>query len=311
MRKRLPKRIVHEPVLVKEVLKAFALEKKAPLKTKARYIDATLGNAGHSQEIVKRKGEVLGIETDRQMLEIAKKNIKKACPVFDICQRPYRFVKGNFKDLAKIAKENKFLKVRGILFDLGASTHQLLSEQRGFSFQHPQAPLDMRFDIDKGGVKASDLLNCLRKDQLQKVFNQVLDKRMARKLAEGVIKGRLKRKYQVVADFLETLKKINSSSGKLHPATKAFLALRMAVNSELENLKQALPQAFKLLDKKGRLVVISFHSGEDRIVKHFYKKLAGLGKARIVNKKPIRPSMQEILKNPKSRSAKLRILEKN
>ena len=282
----------HETVMVSEVLEAL----NVLLKSQARYIDATLGTGGHAEAILERGAEVLGIDLDPQMLKIAEERLKKF-------GKKVKFAKGNFRNIDILAKENGFDKVDGIIFDLGTSNLQLTSAERGFSFANPEAPLDMRFEPEEQGVKGSDLLNGLREDQLRVLFGGVLGWHDSQRLARRVATERLVKPFQTVDDFL----KIARVGGKerLNPATLPFLALRIAVNSELENLEEGLLKAYVLLKKGGKLAVITFHSGEDAIVKHFGKRVGGLE-----TKKPIKPSPEEIAQNPKARSAKLRIIEK-
>lgn len=278
--------------MVEEVLEAL----KVPLKSQARYIDATLGTGGHAEALLSAGGEVLGIDIDWQMLEIAKARLKKFAGKI-------KFVLGNFRKIDEIAKESGFEQVDGVIFDLGASNLQLISEERGLSFSNPYAPLDMRFNSEEQAVKASDLLNVLRKDQLRVLFGKVMGWRESLMLADRIESEREIKPFETVGDFIKVAQLRGKE--KLNPATLPFLALRMAVNSELENLEEGLAKAYALLKSRGKLVVITFHSGEDAIVKHFGKRVGELA-----TKKPIRPSEQEIAKNPRARSAKLRIIEK-
>ena len=316
----------HKPVLVKEVIDALNLGELAHLKSQGTFIDATIGTGGHAIEIVKRNHFVLGIDADKRMLRIAERRLKQAInglacpdehrvvPVSD--HKKYSLVCGNFKDLAKIAKENAIDKVDGILFDLGISTPQIKSKLRGFSFANPKAKLDLRIDKENQNLKGYDVLNFLRYDQLVKLFYQVLDKKTSSELSKGIIKQRLNKRIETVGDFVNLINKFGGKSQvirkkkNLNPATLPLLALRIAVNSELENLKIALIEACRLLKSGGRLVVISFHSGEDLIVKNMFKQSANNQYAKLVNKKPIIPEFYEIETNPSARSAKLRILER-
>ncbi len=299
----------HEPVLTREVLKFLGLD--VHLKKEARFIDATLGTAGHTLAMVKAGGRVLGIDADKKILAIARKRLEDACPALNQeIQSSFKLINGNFKNIDRIAKEENFEKVDGILFDLGVSNLHLKSETRGFSFESGSAKLDMRIDSESQAVTAADLLNGLRKDQLIDLFSQVMIEPIARGLAKQIILAREESSIDKTADFLEIVEKAKINGGKLHPATLPFLALRIAVNSELENLKEALPKAFDLLDQKGRLVIISFHSGEDALVKKFFKEKQKEGLAKILTKKPITPSGEEATENPRARSAKLRCLEK-
>lgn len=282
----------HETVMLGEVLEAL----NVPLKSQAKYIDATLGTGGHSEAILKAGAEVLGIDFDPDMLEIAEDRLKRF-------GKKVKFAKGNFRNIDRIAKENGFENVDGVIFDLGTSNLQLTSEVRGFSFSNPEASLDMRFEPEEQGVRGSDLLNGLREDQLKVLFARVLNWRDSAQLTRRVITERQVKPFATVGDFLK-ISRIKGKKG-LNPATLPFLALRIAVNSELENLEEGLTKAYTLTKDGGKLVVITFHSGEDRIVKNFGKKINGL-----ITRQPIRPTEEEIAINPRARSAKLRIIEK-
>lgn len=272
----------HEPVMVSEVL--------AHLNKKKSAVDATLGTGGHSLKLLEAGARVLGIESDPEILDIARERLSRFNP---------SLVHGNFKDIDKIAKENGFNKVGGILFDLGVSNLQLMDEARGFSFTKPSALLDMRIDKDSQEVTGAILLNVLRKDQLENMFSKVLDLSSSRWLAKRVLEKREIEPIKTVGNFLEICGGLRGKA-RLNPATLPFLALRIAVNSELENLKEALPKAYGLLDVGGKLLVITFHSGEEEIVKSFSNDFVG----------PIKPTMEEIANNPRARSAELFVLTK-
>jgi len=224
------------------------------------------------------------------------------------CPASWRLVKGNFKDLARIARENDFVPVDGVLLDLGVSFYQLKTPERGFSF-NLEGPLDMRMDPDLK-VNAADLINGLNKGELEELFWKLGEERSARRLAEAIVEDRRLKPISTCQQLVEIILKVKPRRGKIHPATQVFQALRMVVNDELNNLKEALPGALEILKTGGRLAVISFHSGEDRIVKYFFKEKAEEGKLKIITKKPIKPNWEEIKENPRSRSAKLRIGEK-
>jgi 16S rRNA (cytosine1402-N4)-methyltransferase len=285
----------HEPVLVREVIENLA----APLNSK-KVIDATLGSAGHSLALTENGFEVLGIETDPEILVLAKKRIKG---------EGIKAIHGNFREIKEIAQKNGFEKVANILFDLGVSNIHLKSSQRGFSFGSPEAPLDMRLDPKEQGLTASDLINFLREDQLVTLFSKVLKYFQARGLACEIIRKRQYKKIETVGDFLKVCQVIRGKAG-LNPATLPLLALRMAVNSELENLKETLPDAFSLLVPSGRLLIITFHSEEERIVKDFFFEAEREGLGKVLTKKSIVPNNFEVEGNPSSRSAELWILEK-
>ena len=272
----------HEPVMVEEVL--------AHLNKAKSVIDATLGTGGHSLKLLESGVKILGIESDPEILEIGKERLNNLNCIM---------VHGNFKDIDKIAYENGFNKVDGILFDLGVSNLQLMNESRGFSFSNPNAIFDMRIDKENQEVTGAILLNVLRKDQLEKLFSKVLDLSSARWLTKRVLEKRETKPIGTVGDFLDICEGLRGKA-RLNPATLPMLAVRIAVNSELENLKEVLPKAYDLLEISGKLLVISFHSGEEEIVKSFSKEFLG----------PIKPTMEEINRNPKARSAELFVLTK-
>lgn len=306
----------HEPVMADEVVNYFfsdaLLQKTLEEGTKPKIIDATLGLGGHTIKLLQKGCEILGIDADSETLKLAHKNILKACPATNDFRSPFKLVHGNFRNIEKIAEEVSFDDVEGILFDLGVNTPQLTSENRGFSFQHPEAQLDMRLDQNSQGVKASDLLGVLNEKELIKLFGQVIRYDKARKLAKGIVQFRKNKPIKSVNDFLEIINKSGLHSKRtLNVATLPFMALRMAVNTELDNLELGLKGSINLLKKGGRLVVISFHSGEDGIVKETFNIFGKEGLGVEITPEPILPSSKEISENVKARSAKMRVFEKN
>lgn len=308
----------HKPVLVEEVLSVLGL-KNAHLNSKAQMtglqkvvVDATVGLGGHSTRIVESKCHLIGIDADKNSLEYAENRLKEACPPLLLRKKGcFELIHGNFKDINILVREAGYEKVDGIIFDLGVSTDQLTNSIRGFSFQNEDAPLDMRIDNKRQAVTAANLLNALRKDQLVEMFSTVVRKGDSSRLASSVIKARVEKPFTNVGDFIEVVNKVfKGRNGKLNAATLPFLALRIAVNSELENIKIALPDAFSLLNKGGKLVVITFHSGEDSIIKNYFKLITADGLAKYITKKPILPKESEVKSNPSARSAKLRAIEK-
>lgn len=296
--------------MAQEALYYLGLE--APLKKQAhKVIDATLGTGGYTLRLCEIGARVLGVEADKSMLEIARQRLEAACPASDNkVGGSFKLVHGNFKDIDTVAQKNDFTPAEGVVFDLGVTSLQLTGKKRGFSFSEKTAPLDMRIDKVNQRVKASDLLNGLREDQLAEMFENVLSYQKARKLSKEVVEKRQEEPIETVGDFLFITERIFERRGKLHPATKPFLALRMATNSELENLEEALPKAIKVLKKGGKLVVVSFHSGEDELVKSFFKKVERDARGKVLTRSPITPSEVEVSRNPRSRSAKLRAIEK-
>lgn len=303
------RKIFHLPALLNEVVGFLNIKKSG------KYIDATVGGGGDAQAILKLEGEVLGIDCDPEAIKSAGEYLSFACPprsvYMNVANTSWRLVRGNFKDLRKIALANDFGKVDGILFDLGISSHQLETPERGFSF-NLAGPLDMRMDPDLE-VTAADLVNGLNKGELKELFSKLGQEHHAGRIAEAICRARGKAPIKTCNQLAEIIIKTWPKKGKfarIHPATRVFQALRIAVNDELNNLRQTLPQAVEILNPGGRLVVISFHSGEDRIVKQFLKDRQKDGEVQILTKKPVRPTKQEIEQNPRSRSAKLRAAEK-
>lgn len=285
---------IHKSVMVEMVVKALHI------KNQALYIDGTLGTGGHTLSILENGGRVLGIDMDPGMIEIARERISK-----EFNHKNYKLVNGNFTDIDRIAKTNNWLPVNGILLDLGVSNLHLKDLERGFSFESSDAILDMRLNSESQGVRACDLLNVLRSDQLEKMFSVVLEGGPSRWLSARVIESRNKKPIETTGDFLEICEGIKTGKTGISAATLPFLALRIAVNSELDNLESVLPMAFELLENGGRLVVITFHSGEDKIVKDFIKSLKDLK-----NSETFIPSNEEIYENPRARSAKIRVMQK-
>jgi 16S rRNA (cytosine1402-N4)-methyltransferase len=300
------RKIFHNPVLAEELINLLGLSGFAHSKVRGKLIDATFGLGGCEKYMVGLNLDVLGIEIDQKTINKAKSLLGRLKNQGLNCH----LVQGNFKDIRQIALKEGFESVDAVIFDLGVSSFQLDSDFYGLSFKYPETLLDMRLDKNVSRVTASDLLNVLSQNQLISLFEVVLDKNLSARLAKSVVERRKEKPFAKVKDLLELVDKAMPKEGKLHPATKVFLALRMAVNSELENLELALPDSFSLLKKRGRLAVISFHSGEDRIVKNFFDKLIFSGQAVSLTKKPVTPGQDELILNPRSRSAKLRIIEK-
>lgn len=291
----------HTPVLLKEVVEYLKIEKGK------KYIDATIGGGGQTIEIVKRGGIVLGIDVDQEAIGYLKEKLK-------IWGR-LTLVKGNFKDIDKIAQENGFENVSGVIFDLGVSSHQLEKPERGFSFQK-EGPLDMRMDKDLA-VQAKDIIQVLTKGELYELFSKLGEESNARRISEFIVSARKIKPIETTEDLaliIESVyrmkKNASSAFARASADKKVFQALRIAVNDELNALKEALPKAVKLIEEKGRLLVISFHSLEDRIVKRSFNEFSQRGLGRIITKKPITATVEEINRNIRSRSAKLRVLEK-
>jgi len=295
--------IYHIPALLNETVKAL------DIKPKHKYIDATLGGGGHSVEIVKKGGILLGIDQDPEAVSYASERLKnaQACP--DLL--PPKLVQSNFAEIDKVAKEFGFEKVAGILFDLGVSSHQLETSNRGFSFNQ-EGPLDMRMNPNLS-VTAKDLVNGLNEGELAELFWKLGEEKFSRRFAKAICQARLNKPIETCNDLSQIILQEVSPRGRfarIHPATRVFQALRIAVNDELNSLKTVLPKAVELLESQGRIVVLSFHSLEDSIVKRFFIDQMGKGILKIISKSPITPTEEEVRLNPRARSAKLRAAEK-
>ncbi|MEW6606024.1 MAG: 16S rRNA (cytosine(1402)-N(4))-methyltransferase RsmH [bacterium] len=288
----------HIPVLLNEILEYLQV------KPDGIYIDCTLGEGGHSEAILQKGGKIIGIEQDGEILEIAKKRLGPKNIIF---------VHDNFKNIKEILANSILIRggasasidsVNGILYDLGVSSVHFESKTRGFSFRF-DADLDMRLDL-RNKVTAKDLVNSLSVNQLKEIILKYGEEHRAEKIAQAIVKNR------PIHTTFELIKVIEPIIGykNIHPATKVFQALRIAVNQELDVLDESLDKAILLLKTGGRLLVISFHSLEDRLVKHKFRKWAKEGLAKIITKSPIRPTYEERKVNPRARSAKLRVIEK-
>ncbi len=283
----------HTSVLTDEVV-AY-LEPTAGKK----FIDATVGGGGHALELTSRGAQVLGLDRDRDAIKYLEDlNLKNLITVHD-----------NFSHIYKVALELNFTEVDGILFDLGVSSHQIDSPQRGFSFQKT-GPLDMRMDTTLP-ISAHDLVNNLEKRRLNEIFQNYGEEKLGLAIADAICFSRQIKPIETTQELAQIVHEVYRKKGyktKLHEATKVFQALRIVVNSELLNLEEALPQTIPLLRRNGRLVVISFHSLEDGIVKRFLKENDQL---QTLTRLPIGPKGEEVSVNSRARSARLRAAEKN
>lgn len=308
--------ITHIPVLLAEVVEYLNC------RANGIYLDATLGSGGHALKILKDSPEIkalIGLDWDEEAIKQARKRLQP------FSHKTYIFQE-NFITIRTILKKLGVREVNGILLDLGVSSQQLEDHHRGFSFKL-QGPLDMRMNRNLP-TTAFDLVNTSSVSQLEHILLNYGEERFAPRIARAIV---TKRKKDPLSDTLKLSKLITSAippkhrPRKIHPATKTFQALRIAVNNELENLKRVIEEGVDLLAQKGRLCIISFHSIEDRIVKHqfrnlskgytyserdFYCKEIKPEKVKIITKKPITPKLSEIRENPRARSAKLRVVEK-
>jgi 16S rRNA (cytosine1402-N4)-methyltransferase len=291
----------HKPVLLNETIKYLAVEPGE------LYVDATVGGGGHAAEILAKGGKVIGIDQDPSAVTAAIKHLRQACP-----DGAFWIKQGNFADLEQIIMDlsgkTGEQKVAGVLFDLGVSSHQLDAEGRGFSFQKDEE-LDMRMNPNQE-LTAKALINNLKQEELYEIFAKFAQEKLSKFIAEDIIRARREEPIETTGQLAEIVKKVYAEHyqgrSRIHPATKVFQALRIVVNQELKNLQQALPQAAERIKQDGRLAVISFHEGEDRIVKQYLRKLEDQNRFAVLTKHPIQPAEEEINKNYRSRSAKLR-----
>ena len=296
---------IHKSVLLKEVLDFLKIEPGA------KYVDATLGQAGHSLEIARMGGLVLGIEANPQTLSWAEGYLNTLKDP-ELTNR-IKSVRGNFRDLARIAAGSGFNGAHGVLFDLGLSTFELKESGLGLSFLKDE-PLDMRFDPESQEVTAAGLINSLDKGELYGIFIKFGEERDAERIVSAIVRGRRIKKIETSCDLVALIDSAYQPKLPGHGLTghlaKVFQALRIAVNEELESLKDALPQAFEVLQSGGRVCVISFHSLEDRIVKETFNRWAEEGLGTVLSKRPVAAGEKELKENRSGRSAKLRMFEK-
>jgi len=301
----------HTPVLLQETIGALAVQ------AGGRYIDCTLGGGGHAAAILERSspgGQLLGIDADPEAIKVAEARLETYAG-------STLLVNENFVNLQAICLKYNFYPVHGILFDLGLSSLQLNGDGRGFSFQH-DASLDMRFSPSQE-VTAADIINLSSEAELAHLIKTYGEEGYGHKIARLIVQERPVETTLQLARIIEQA--MGHRRGRIHPATRTFQALRIAVNHELEHLEAALKQAIELLGFDGRLVVISYHSLEDRIVKQFMKQeskdcicppgtpvcvCGHTARLRLITKKVITPSLGEIRLNPRSRSARLRAAER-
>lgn len=293
---------MHIPVLLKEVISLL------DPKENENFIDATMGQAGHSLEILKRngpKGKVLGIEQDQEILAVTAKGLRAST-----YENRIILVHDNFVNLKKIVAARNFSRVKGIIMDLGISSWQLEESGRGFTFLKDE-PLLM--NLTGNPLTAEKIVNYWSKQELERIFREFGQEKFARRIAENIVLKRTAGPIKKTLELVGIIKKSvpeNYEKGRINPATRTFMALRIAVNNELENLQKALPQAVDILDKGGKLAVISFHSLEDRLVKSFFKTEEKKERVRILTKKPVGAGDEELKINQRSRSAKLRVVQK-
>ncbi len=291
----------HIPVLKEEAINLLAVESGGD------FVDATLGNGGYSEEILKRnkKGKVLAIDINKETIEIAKERLKEEFGNEEIKNRVI-FVQDNFANIKQIISNFK-IKPKGIVADLGISSWLLEESQKGFSFRKNEI-LDMRFA--GGDLKALDIVNYFSEDRIKEILETFGEERKSSLIAKEIVKARKIEPIITTFDLKNVVEKIYKEKALNKSLARVFQSLRIFINDEIENLKAFLKDSFEVLSSQWRLLVVSFHSLEDREVKNFFKQKKQENQAIMLTKKPIRPSWQEISKNKKSRSAKLRAIIK-
>lgn len=287
----------HIPALLQEVITALNIQ------FGKKYIDATLGGGGHTRVILENGAIVLGIDQDDDALLHAQENFQN-----QIADGKLVLALGNFRNIKKIAEQNGFEQVHGILFDLGVSSRQLDNSEKGFSFR-----FDGKLDMRMGNVQktAFEVVNFYSENDLTYILETYGEEENAQKIAEAIIQKRKEKKIETTRELKEIIESVSPRRGDIHPATKTFQAIRIEVNDELNAIREALKDAMHLVTVDGVIAVISFHSLEDRIIKRVFNKWEGEGFGRILVKKPIQPGETELSSNPRARSAKLRVFIKN
>ncbi|MCX5707352.1 MAG: 16S rRNA (cytosine(1402)-N(4))-methyltransferase RsmH [Candidatus Omnitrophica bacterium] len=293
----------HTPVMLREVLEHLDLR---PGKI---IVDATLGTAGHAEAILEQilpGGRLIGIDRDEESLGIARQRLSRF-------ERACEFIHGNFVDIDSLLENLGIKKVDGILFDLGISSFQLDDRKRGFSFRN-EGPLDMRMDRDSY-VSAYDLINNLNEDELSTLLWNFGEERWHNRIARILVKERERQPIATTTQLADIVfrsipSRYRNRHYRIHPATRTFQAVRIAVNRELEILETAIEKAIAVLKAKNRICVISFHSLEDRVIKFAFRKAHVDGLINIITPKPLVPTLAEIDGNPSSRSSKLRSAER-
>jgi len=283
----------HEPVMVQEVLR-FLDPRPGKL-----VVDATVGTGGHAEAILERGAELIGIDRDPLALEVARERLSRF-------GKRFLLIQDNFRHLVQILRDHGVQEVDGVLFDLGMSSFQLEDPKRGFSFLK-EGPLDMRMDPSQD-LTAYEIVNRWSERDIARILREYGEERYARRIARTIVKSRPIETTTQLARIVARC--YPPGYHRIHPATRTFQALRIAVNDELNALREGLLAAIKVLRPGGVVVAISFHSLEDRIVKRTFRQRWIAGEVEILTKKPLTPTAEEVEKNPRSRSAKFRAARK-
>lgn len=306
-------KVGHQPVLLDEVIDSLNLKNGAVL------VDGTLGLGGYSEKALESVKDLrlIAFDLDQENLEVAKARLAAWSEQID-------FVNDNFATVAEAAEKLKVKEIDAIMLDLGIASTQVDQAERGFSFMR-EGDLDMRFD-KKQTLTAAEVVNRFGEVELARIFWELGEERFSRKIARAIIERRREKQFTKTTDLADLVAKVvrTKPGSRIHPATKVFQALRIYVNQELASLQKVLADGVELLKKEGRIAVVSYHSLEDRIVKNFFRDAARefinlpgelkttelQPKIKIITKKPIVPTAQELAKNPRARSAKLRVAER-
>jgi len=285
----------HVSVLLREVLDLLDVQKDK------WYIDATLGGGGYTKAIIERGGHVLGIDQDSDAISYVSSIFTKE----GIAKDRYIVHKGNFSNLKSIATEYGLHTVSGVVYDVGVSSYHIENSKRGFSFLRDET-LDMRMD-KQGSLTAYEVVNSYSKDELTLLFQKYGEEHKAAEVAAEIVKNRREKKIETTGELVKIIERCIPSRGKIHPATRIFQAIRIEVNDEIGSLRKGLEEGFNLIEKgNGKLVVVSFHSLEDRVVKLYFNDLLVKGLAKEITSRPSTASDQELLRNIRARSARLR-----
>lgn len=286
---------MHVPVLLDEVIKLLDPQPGE------RFVDATFGSGGHSKELWKRlrpNGRLLAVDWNQEAIDLHCRQLSGIdCAV------------GNYADLSAILKANNYAKVNGLLLDLGVSSDELDNSGRGFSFRKDE-PLLMTYSSDQKSVR--DILAEKSEEELAQIIKDYSEERFAKKIAWAIKRELAEAPIKTTGDLVSIIRGAvpgNYERRRIHPATRTFMALRIYANQELENLQSVLDNLKSIIASGGRVAIISFHSLEDRLVKRAFRELKDTGKAELLNKKVIQPTLKEVRNNPRSRSAKLRVLK--
>ena len=291
---------VHRPVLLKETLEILDPQPNE------NYIDATFGEGNFSFQLInyiRPNGKVLAFEWDPELYRLGLEKIKK------MKEKNIKLVNENFKKIKKVVKKEKFWEIKGIVFDLGVSRWHYEKSKRGFAFKKDE-PLDMRINPQEIKITAFDIINYFGYEELIKILKDYGEEEKAEMIAKEIVERRKVKKIETTKELAEIVAQVKRGFKKIHPATKTFMALRIFINKELENLKLGLEEAFDILTKGGKIVIISFHGLENKVIKSFIKKYKNQKQIEVLTKKAIKPSLEEKKSNPSSRSAILRAIKK-